>query len=270
MPGSGAASCLPLVHCKLDLDDKVPHHSTFSVNRLGRFRESEILRHIFERVVAACMVAGLVKGEGFAVDASVMEANAGRYHRKAPDELDWTDAQRAQSVTASFRTMRWLWASDTEDHMKVVVCGGRNFPLREAGAHVIIDGECISACTVVTSLSPSKVCIRAELSFHSAFVETDDGRKMFSPDGTSVIWHEYPKAIRDMLKGQGLGRHATARDADLARPRRSRGDLSRLLSQTAGWLMHHDLHFSDGALIISTMFFLAAALLTRYIHGSDQ
>jgi transposase len=36
--------------CKLDLDVKVPHHSTFSANRLGRFRESEILRHIFERV----------------------------------------------------------------------------------------------------------------------------------------------------------------------------------------------------------------------------
>ena len=49
--------------CKLDLNDKVPHHSTFSVNRLGRFRESEILRHIFERVVATCMAAGLVKGE---------------------------------------------------------------------------------------------------------------------------------------------------------------------------------------------------------------
>jgi transposase len=78
--------------CKLDLDDKVPHHSTFSVNRLGRFRESEILRHIFERVVATCMAAGLVRGEGFAVDASVMEANASRYHGKAPDELDWTDA----------------------------------------------------------------------------------------------------------------------------------------------------------------------------------
>jgi transposase len=50
--------------CKLDLDDKVPHHSAFSVNRLGRFRESEILRHIFERVVTQCMAAGLVKGEG--------------------------------------------------------------------------------------------------------------------------------------------------------------------------------------------------------------
>ena len=88
--------------CKLDLEDQVPHHSTFSVNRLGRFRESEILRHIFERVVAACMAAGLVKGEAFAVDASVMEANASRYHGKAPDELDWTDAQRQKRAVAEY------------------------------------------------------------------------------------------------------------------------------------------------------------------------
>ena len=88
--------------CKLDLDDKVPHHSTFSVNRLGRFRESEILRHIFERMVTACMVAGLVKGEGFAVDASVMEANASRYHGKASDELDWTDAQHQKPAVTEY------------------------------------------------------------------------------------------------------------------------------------------------------------------------
>src|SRR6202047_1368852 len=88
--------------CKLDLDDKVPHHSTFSVNRLGRFRESEILRHIFGRGVAACRVAGLVKGEGFAVDASVIEANASRYHGKAPDELDWTEEQRQKRAGAEY------------------------------------------------------------------------------------------------------------------------------------------------------------------------
>src|SRR6202043_1977387 len=88
--------------CKLDLDDKVPHHSTFSVNRLGRFRESEILRHIFERVVATCMAAGLVKGVGFAVDASVMEANASRYHGKAPDELDWTEKQQRKRAVAEY------------------------------------------------------------------------------------------------------------------------------------------------------------------------
>src|SRR5438105_15864590 len=48
--------------CRLDLDDKVPHHSTFSENRLHRFRESDVFRHLFEGVVAACMAAGLVKG----------------------------------------------------------------------------------------------------------------------------------------------------------------------------------------------------------------
>jgi transposase len=88
--------------CKLDLEDKVPHHSTFSENRLGRFRESDLLRHIFERVVWAAMAMGLVKGEGFAVDASVLEANASRYHGKAPDELDWTDKQRQTRAVAEY------------------------------------------------------------------------------------------------------------------------------------------------------------------------
>jgi transposase len=88
--------------CKLDLTDKIPHHSTFSINRLERFRESDILRHVFERVVAACMAEGLVQGEGFAVDASVMEANASRYRGKPPDELEWTDAQRQKRAVAEY------------------------------------------------------------------------------------------------------------------------------------------------------------------------
>ena len=74
--------------CRLDLDDQVPDHSTFSVNRHGRFRNSAIFRKLFEAVVRACMSAGLVKGEGFAVDASVMEADASRYHGQAPGETD--------------------------------------------------------------------------------------------------------------------------------------------------------------------------------------
>jgi transposase len=88
--------------CRLDLDDAIPHHSTFSENRLNRFRESDILRHIFERVVIAAMVMGLVKGEGFAVDASVMEANASRYHSKAPNELAWTEKQRQKRAVAEY------------------------------------------------------------------------------------------------------------------------------------------------------------------------
>jgi len=94
--------------CRLDLDDKVPHHSIFSENRLHRFRQSDVFRHIFERVVVACMAAGLVKGEGFAVDASVMKANASRYryHGKAPDEILWAEAERQTRAVKEFR-QRW-------------------------------------------------------------------------------------------------------------------------------------------------------------------
>src|SRR5450755_3562908 len=58
--------------CRLGLDSEVSDHSTFSKNRHGRFRDSDLLRQVFETVVARCMAEGLVEGEGFAVDASVM------------------------------------------------------------------------------------------------------------------------------------------------------------------------------------------------------
>ena len=96
--------------CRLDLDDRVPDHSTFSVNRHGRFRDSDILRHVFEAVVRACMDAGLIKGDGFAVDASVIEADASRYHGKAPNEIDWSLPERQTRAVAEFLT-----ALDDED-----------------------------------------------------------------------------------------------------------------------------------------------------------
>ena len=46
--------------CRLGLDGKVPDHSTFSKNRHGRFRESDLLRHVFDGVVQRCMAEGLV------------------------------------------------------------------------------------------------------------------------------------------------------------------------------------------------------------------
>jgi transposase len=88
--------------CRLDLEDQVPDHSTFSVNRHGRFRDGDIFRQLFEAVVRACMDAGLVKGEGFAVDASVMEADASRYHGKAPDEIEWSAPERQTRAVSEF------------------------------------------------------------------------------------------------------------------------------------------------------------------------
>ena len=77
--------------CRLGLENTVPDHSTFSLNRHGRFRESDAFRLMFESVLRRCMAAGLVGGEGFAIDASVLEADASRYHGLAPDEIDWND-----------------------------------------------------------------------------------------------------------------------------------------------------------------------------------
>src|SRR5499425_1255886 len=62
--------------CRLGLDGEVPDHSTFSKNRHGRFRDSDLLRRLFETVLQRCIAEGLVGGEGFAVDASLIQADA--------------------------------------------------------------------------------------------------------------------------------------------------------------------------------------------------
>ena len=64
--------------CRLGLDCGVPDHSTFSKNRHGRFRQSDLLRRLFETVLRRCISEGLVGGEGFAVDASLIKADANR------------------------------------------------------------------------------------------------------------------------------------------------------------------------------------------------
>jgi transposase len=64
--------------CRLGLDGQVPDHSTFSKNRHGRFRQSDLLRRVFETVLQRCIREGLVGGEAFAVDASLIRADANR------------------------------------------------------------------------------------------------------------------------------------------------------------------------------------------------
>src|SRR5277367_4092559 len=77
--------------CRLGLDADVPDHSTFSKNRHGRFRESDLLRKLFETVVARCMKEGIVGGEAFAVDASIIVADAHRRRGVAKvEDLDPT------------------------------------------------------------------------------------------------------------------------------------------------------------------------------------
>lgn len=76
--------------CRLGLEDAVPDHSTFSKNRHGRFRDGEVFRHLFETVLRRCMSEGLVGGEGFAIDASVVKADANRARGLPGDQaIDW-------------------------------------------------------------------------------------------------------------------------------------------------------------------------------------
>jgi transposase len=85
--------------CGLSIEDKVPDHSAFSRARNERFGDSAIFRRVFERVVGTCIAAGLVGGEGFAVDASLIEADANK-HRSIPgaqwnNDINPVQARRA-------------------------------------------------------------------------------------------------------------------------------------------------------------------------------
>jgi len=91
--------------CGLGIEDKLPDHSAFSRARNERFRESDIFRQVFERVVGTCIAAGLVGGEGFAVDASLIQAAANK-HRSIPG-AEWNkdiDPERARRAVKEYLT----------------------------------------------------------------------------------------------------------------------------------------------------------------------
>jgi transposase len=89
--------------CGLGIEDKIPDHSAFSRARNERFRDSDIFRRVFEHVVGACIAAGLVGREGFAVDASLIQADANK-HRSIPG-TEWNkdiDPEQARRATKEY------------------------------------------------------------------------------------------------------------------------------------------------------------------------
>ena len=73
--------------CKLGIEDRIPDHSVFCRARHDRFRESDALRRVFEGVVATCIAAGLVGGEAFSIDASLIKADVDKKKRLCGDQL---------------------------------------------------------------------------------------------------------------------------------------------------------------------------------------
>src|SRR5882762_7746078 len=86
--------------CRLGLDSAVPDHSTFSKNRHGRFRDSDLLRKVFETTVQRCIDEGLVGGEGFAVDASMIKADANRQH--SVPGIEWSAPETASHAVREY------------------------------------------------------------------------------------------------------------------------------------------------------------------------
>ena len=104
--------------CRLGLDGEVPDHSTFSKNRHGRFRDCNLLRKLFETVVRRCMAEGLVDGTAFAVDASLIAADANKQRSAVgTEDHDWDALARARrSVREYLDTLdeaAWGAASET-------------------------------------------------------------------------------------------------------------------------------------------------------------
>jgi hypothetical protein len=78
----------------LGFDQEIPHHSTFSKNRHGRFQESKLFEQLFEEIVRRCVEAGLVQGDNLSVDGSFVEANAAKQSRIPREQL--SEAARVQ------------------------------------------------------------------------------------------------------------------------------------------------------------------------------
>jgi len=71
----------------LGFDQEIPHHSTFSKNRHGRFQESKLFEQLFEQIVRQCVEVGLVQGKDLSVDGSFVEANAAKESRIPREQL---------------------------------------------------------------------------------------------------------------------------------------------------------------------------------------
>jgi transposase len=110
--------------CHLGLEGKVPDHSTFSENRHGRFCESDAFRKLFETVMQRGMAEGLVGGEGFAVDASLVKADASHQRERADDD-GW----------GSGRAVREYLSALEEDRAQMAFSGRRISPTDPAASY---------------------------------------------------------------------------------------------------------------------------------------
>jgi transposase len=176
--------------CGLSIEDRVPDHSTFSHARNERFRDSGIFRSVFERVVGACIAAGLVGGEGFAVDASLIVADANK-QRSTPGsqwnkELDARAVGRATKEylarlddaafgAASDVTPKFVSPSDPAAQWTGAMRGPAFFAYSD---NYLIDVK----CGIIMDVEASRAIRQAELTAARTMIERTEQRFDIKPD----------------------------------------------------------------------------------------
>jgi len=121
--------------CQLGIEDRIPDHSVFCRARHERFRESDALRRVFEGVVAKCIAAGLVGGEGFSIDASLIKADVDKKKRMPGDQpIAWPKAEEASRAVREY--LQTLDAARSEEESSGSdddrsIGGGRRKPPKE-------------------------------------------------------------------------------------------------------------------------------------------
>jgi transposase len=89
--------------CRFGIEDRLPDHSVFSRARHERFRESDVLRRVFERIVGACITAGLVGGEAFSIDASLIKADVDKHKRISGENAgSWPHPDQASRAVREY------------------------------------------------------------------------------------------------------------------------------------------------------------------------
>jgi transposase len=128
----------------LGFDQEIPHHSTFSKNRHGRFQESNLFQEIFDEIVARCVQVGLVKGEHMSVDGSFIQANAD-HHNRVPRE------QLAEAAEVHRTVREYLAELENENPSKHPrrnrIVSRRRTPIRRMRAKAVRRGSAISTTT---------------------------------------------------------------------------------------------------------------------------
>jgi transposase len=176
--------------CRLGLDGDVPDHSTFSKNRHGRFRDSDVFRNVFETVVQRAIKEGLVGGDGFAVDASLIAADANR-QRSVPgsDETDWRAlAQTRRSVREYLASLdKVAWGAASQVVPKFI---SKSDPAAQwTGAHkghaffAYSDNYLIDLKTaIIVDVEPTRAIRQAEVGAARTMIERVDERFGLYPE----------------------------------------------------------------------------------------